>query len=387
MPRGSSSLVKNPMRRSAAVTTNSTVVNQWLSKTSTRSGFKTSKTSVRSASRPVKSVLSFPLFSSRRSSSGSTMVGTCARSPAPTISPMGGPFFDLERLQIRIEIERVVAALAADAADAGAAEGCGEVAHQEAVDPDGAGAQQRPHPLGARLVRGVEDRREPVGRGVGEFGGLRLVAETLDRQHRTEDLSLDDLGVVGLGLDERRLVPEAVLGERLTPEDDSVAVSPCSLDEPVDTCQVIGVDQGRDRGLGLSTVTEHVAPRRDFEARDEVLTDRRVHEQSRARQAHLAAVVEHHGGLLGGGGEIGVGEDEERALAPEFGGEGYEILRGGFTDEATGLGRAGEGDPTDPRVIHERSSDLVAQSLDDVEDTVRKAGLVDEVHQHRTAQR
>ena len=48
MPRGNSSLVKNPIRRSAAVTTNSTVVNQWLSKTSTRSGFNTSKTSVRS---------------------------------------------------------------------------------------------------------------------------------------------------------------------------------------------------------------------------------------------------------------------------------------------------------------------------------------------------
>src|ERR1700689_2182762 len=206
------------MRRSAAVTTNSTVVNQWLSKTSTRSGLSTSKTSLRSAWRPVKSVLSFPLFSSRRSSSGSTMVGTCARSPAPTISPMGGPFFDLERLQIRIEIQRVVAALAADTADTGATKRCGEVAHQKTVDPDGARAQQRPHPFGARLVRGVEDRREPVGRGVGEFGGFRVIAETLDRQHWSEDLSLDDLGVIGPRLDQRRLVPEAVLGEGLTPQ-------------------------------------------------------------------------------------------------------------------------------------------------------------------------
>src|ERR1700691_822566 len=257
IPRGSSSLVKNPMRRSAAVTTNSTVVNQWLSKTSTRSGFSSSKTSVRSAWRPVKSVLSFPLFSSRRSSSCSTIVGTCARSPAPTISPMGVPFFDLERLQIRIEIECVVAALSADTADTSATEGRGEVAHQKAVHPDGARAQQRPHPLGTRSVRGVEDRRETVGRGVGKFGGFSVVAETLDRQDRSEDLSLHDLRVIGLRLDQRRLVPEAVLGEGLTPEDDRVAVGLRALHEPVDAREVIGVDQGRDRGLRLSTVTEH----------------------------------------------------------------------------------------------------------------------------------
>src|SRR5580704_10409669 len=244
------------MRRSAAVTTNSTVVNQWLSKTSTRSGFSTSKTSVRSAWRPVKSVLSFPLFSSRRSSSGKTMVGTCARSPAPTISPMGGPFFDLQRLQIRIEIECVVATLAADAADPGAAERSREVAHQEAVHPDRAGAQQCAEPLGPRLARGIDDGRQAVGRRVGEFGGLGLIAEALERQHGAEDLALDDLGVVRLRLDQRRLVPEAVLLQRRAPEDDGVTVLSRALDEAVDAREVFGVDQRRDGGRRLATVAE-----------------------------------------------------------------------------------------------------------------------------------
>ncbi len=55
-------------------------------------------------------------------------------------------------------------------------------------------------------------------------------------------------------------------------------------------------------------------------------------------------------GLLGGGVEVGVGEDDEGTLAAEFGGEGHEVARGRVADEATRLGRAGEGDPTDPRV-------------------------------------
>src|SRR5580698_5510741 len=118
------------------------------------------------------------------------MVGTCARSPAPTISPMGGPFFDLERFQIRIKVERVVAALAADAADPGAAEGRGEIAHEKAVHPDRPGAKQCAQSLGPGLARGVDDGRQTVGRRVGEFGGLGLVAKALERQYGAEDLAL-----------------------------------------------------------------------------------------------------------------------------------------------------------------------------------------------------
>ena len=36
-------------------------------------------------------------------------------------------------------------------------------------------------------------------------------------EHRSEDLALDDLGVVGLGLDQRRLVPEARLWSGRSP--------------------------------------------------------------------------------------------------------------------------------------------------------------------------
>jgi hypothetical protein len=54
---------------------------------------------------------------------------------------------------------------------------------------------------------------------------------------------------------------------------------------------------------------------------------------------------------------------------------------------AARLGRAGEGDATYARVSHEGGADLVAETLHEVEDARWEAGLGDEVHQHRAAER
>ena len=124
------------------------------------------------------------------------------------------PSRDLQGLQLGVEVERVVAALAADAADPHAAERRGQVADEEGVDPDRPGADRAADPLGALGRAGADDRREPVGRRVGELDRLVLGGEGLPGEDRAEDLALDDLGVVGRGLDQRRLVPEARRGGR-----------------------------------------------------------------------------------------------------------------------------------------------------------------------------
>jgi hypothetical protein len=57
---------------------------------------------------------------------------------------MSGSFLNLECLEVRVEVEGVVAAFAsdaADAADAGATEGRSEVVHEKAVHPDGPRAE------------------------------------------------------------------------------------------------------------------------------------------------------------------------------------------------------------------------------------------------------
>ena len=80
-----------------------------------------SKTSLRSWCRPVTRVISLPSFSSSRVSSGSTMVGTWARRPAPTISPMVVPSVRRGHgvLEVAVEVEAPGAALAADARSGG----------------------------------------------------------------------------------------------------------------------------------------------------------------------------------------------------------------------------------------------------------------------------
>src|SRR5665213_2745806 len=142
-----------------------------------------------------------------------------------------------------MEVQRVVAALAANATDAGPAEGRGEVADQKTVHPDRSGAQRRAESLGARFARGVDDRRKSVGRRVREFRGLGLVGETLQRQHGAEDFALDNLRVIRLGFDQGRFVPEAVTGESFAPEYHGVAVRFRALDETVNPGEVLGMDQ------------------------------------------------------------------------------------------------------------------------------------------------
>src|SRR5215203_6981726 len=87
---------------------------------------------------------------------------------------------DLERLQVRVEIQGVVSALASYAGDTHAPKGCSEVADEEGVDPDHAGAYSAPDAVRAAHRARVHDAGEAVGRGVGEGEGLVLVGEGLE---------------------------------------------------------------------------------------------------------------------------------------------------------------------------------------------------------------
>ena len=101
---------------------------------------------------------------------------------------------------------------------------------------------------------------------------LGLVGEGLEGQHRAEDLSLDDLGVVRGGLDQGRLVEESAEPADLgaaPAADDPVAALAGALDEALDAGEVVGVDQRRDRRLRVARIAEHVAVDRSVEALEE----------------------------------------------------------------------------------------------------------------------
>ena len=83
----------------------------------------------------------------------------------------------------------------------------------------------------------------------------------------------------------------------------------------------------------VARVAEHVGVGVAVEALEELVRDRLLDEQARAGEAHLPGVVVLAGGLGGGGLDVGVGEDDQRALAAQLGGEGHDVGGGGLADQ------------------------------------------------------
>ena len=152
---------------------------------------------------------------------------------------------------------------------------------------------------------------------------------------------------------------------------DAVAGLAGTLDEPLDPREVLRVDERRERRLRLARIARDVLIDRRVEALEEIAGDVRVHEEPGARQAHLAAVVVHLGRAGGRVVQVGVAEDQEWALAAELAREGHEVGGCSLADRARGLRRPGERDAPRQRVRDESRSDVLADSLDDVEDSRR----------------
>src|SRR5437763_3177648 len=77
-----------------------------------------------------------------------------------------------------------------------------------AVRPHSPGFDRATHAERSAPVASPHSGAEPVHRVVGDLQGLRLIAERRDREHRTEDLLLEDPHLV-VPLEHSRLVVEA----------------------------------------------------------------------------------------------------------------------------------------------------------------------------------
>ena len=112
------------------------------------------------------------------------------------------------------------------------------------------------------------------------------------------------------------------------------------------------------------------------EALEQRLVDALLDQHARAGRAGLAGVL--HDGVdqhRHGGVEVGVGEDDLRALAAELQRDRAVPLGRDLLDQRADLRAAGEADVVDARVARQRVADLVAVAGDDVERAGRKAGL------------
>ena len=108
-----------------------------------------------------------------------------------------------------------------------------------------------------------------------------------------------------------------------------------------------------------------------------------VDEQSLARGAHLARVVEagvHR--ALDGCIDIGIGEHDDRTVTAEL--EQVGAKRGLRSDALAGCGGAGEEQPVDIVMVDDRGTDL-AHAMHDIEDARRQAGLGADLGDHVAA--
>ena len=285
------------------------------------------------------------------------------------------PSTDLERLQVGVEVERVVAALAADAGDADAAERRRQVADEERVDPHRARAHRPADPLGALLRARVDDRREAVARSSWRARRPRprrakvwkvSTGPNTSRWTISESLERGSISV-GSYAEPAELGPAAAA-------DDAVAVCPRALDEALDPGEVVGVDQRRDGGVVGARVAQHVGVGVAVEPLEERRPRSTPATSSRVPARHTWPASSYWPAAFAAAASMSASANTiSGPLPPSSAVNGTRFAAAAATDQPAGLGRAGEADPAHAGVGDERRARLLADALDDVEDARREA--------------
>ena len=164
---------------------------------------------------------------------------------------------------------------------------------------------------------------------------------------------------------------------------------PGPLDEAEHSVGVLLVDDGTHRRRGVQRVARrHRRGALDESAR-ELVGDRRVQQQSGVRRAHRALVVERaEDRLVHRLIQIGVGEDEVRALAAALQPHLFGVrVRRVAQEPLAGLCRPGEGDDVDVVMTAQSLAGGRAQSGHDVQHAVGQARLDRELRQPNRRER
>ena len=140
------------------------------------------------------------------------------------------------------------------------------------------------------------------------------------------------------------------------------------------------MDQRPDLGRVVGRVADLDLAGRLDEQLDDPVVDRALDEDPAPGAAVLAAVVEDRVRRLAGEAlEVGVGEDDVRALAAELEADLLHVVGGQPHDLLAGRRLAGEGDLADPGMAGDRRAGRAARAGDDVDDAGGEAGLEGEL--------
>lgn len=310
--------------------------------------------------------------------------------PSPQhLTEQGTGSADRNTLVLSVVGQRRLAQFATDAALLVPAEWHLRVEHVVLVDPDGAGLQRVGDTDGRVQVSGVDGRGQAVVGVVGLLDDLLLGRELGNGADGAEDLLLDNLHVgsdVGEdgGLDEVALVAEALTANLAVG-----ALLLALLDVAHDAVELQLADLGALEGVLVEGVADSVGGGALLEGLEELVVNALLDVDARAGAAGLAVVevdaeVGPRDGLL----NVGVVEDNVGGLATKLQGNLLQVGGGGsLHDHAADDGRTSEGDLVDVHVGGQGSAGSAAETRDDVQNSRRETGLLDEVGEHESGQR
>ena len=238
------------------------------------------------------------------------------------------------------------------------------------------------------MLRGaVAHAAQPVVRAVGQGDGLLVAVEALQREHRAEDLVLHDLAILAHVGEQRGLVVLCAEGVVRPAPEQRGAIGHGTLHEAVHALHLARVDDGSDLGGLVARVTHGELFHIPAQCGHEGIVHLAVHQEARARQAHLAGVAVHQ--RAGGCGvvDVGVFQHDESRLTAQLQAAGHEVGTGRLRDP---LGRghgSGERDARQARVADQARAGAGARALHDVEHPGRQASGMRAVGQQAAGER
>src|SRR5487761_2213873 len=226
--------------------------------------------------------------------------------------------------QLGVELERMHAALAADAGLLRAAERGAQVAQEPAVDPADADFDFRGDAVRAREIGGPDGGREAVLRVVGEAHRLLLGGERVHVAAGPENLLAHHRGILRQSGPDGRLDP-AALGEfafhfrDAAAGDHGGALFARALVIGQHLGAMLLADQRPEAGFCILGTAGPEAFGPGFQRSDELVENRPLDVDALGAQAHLAAIGEHRAAhAFDRRVEVAVGEYDARVLAAEL---------------------------------------------------------------------
>src|SRR6185437_14517024 len=246
---------------------------------------------------------------------------TCSCAAALRMSCRSSALLDghAHRLELGVHLDAGAALLAAEAGLLVAAEGHAGIDHGMAIHPHRAGLDLRYQPLYRAQVVRPDAGGQAVGGVVGPGGDLIEVIEALGDDHGTEDLLANDLHV-GLHVhDHCRLDVVAFVRRRIAAGHDGRPLLSSRLQIAQHPVTLLLRYQWAHLRALIEAWPDHDGARGRAHALEDLIEDPALHEEARARHAHLAGVEKYR--LSGTGSDrlrIDVRQHDHRGLAAEL---------------------------------------------------------------------